>query len=232
MRPIFVFGNVVLYEYKMRSLLEGFMKIHGKKIVGIFMAMNFVGFAVAIALACGLGTDSIGLLCDGIHRILHMQYGNASLFYNLVIILIALPFARKNIGAGTIAYALISGYFIEFYSMLLAPLGLGDMSFIIRFIGFFLGQLSLSFGLAILIQMKLGMNALDAILYKLESILHVPYMALRTTTDCLYALLGFLMGGVFGIGTVISVLSTGFFVSRFINMLSYISVRMMEKEIV
>ncbi|NSF23834.1 hypothetical protein HQK13_02455 [Blautia wexlerae] len=59
------------------------------KIVMVFVVMNLIGIAVALFLESGLGSDSVGLLCDGIRHTFLISFGNASLFYNLLIILIA-----------------------------------------------------------------------------------------------------------------------------------------------
>ncbi|MEG0962149.1 MAG: hypothetical protein RR139_00400 [Lachnospiraceae bacterium] len=186
-----------------------------KKYGLIFLAMNLVGVGVALFLENQLGSDSIALLCDGIYHVLPVSYGTASLLYNLLIILVALVVARKNIGVGTIAYALLSGYFIDFYCWVLHPLQMGQNHFAIRFLGYFLGQLCLSLALAILIQLSLGMNALDAVLHKVHEKTKLPYAVLRTGTDFTYSAVGTLLGGTFGVGTVISIASTGFLISCF-----------------
>ena len=87
---------------------EGFMSKIMSKIV--IVVMNLIGIAVALFLESGLGSDSVGLLCDGIRHTFLISFGNASLFYNLLIILIACLVARKNMGLGTVVYALVSGY--------------------------------------------------------------------------------------------------------------------------
>ena len=38
------------------------------KIVMVFVVMNLIGIAVALFLESGLGSDSVGLLCDGIRH--------------------------------------------------------------------------------------------------------------------------------------------------------------------
>lgn len=191
------------------------MKERVKKSLFIFAAMNLVGAAVALFLESGLGCDSIGLLCDGISRAFRLSYGNASLAYNLTIILIAACAARRNLGAGTIVYALSSGYFIDAYRFLLAPLSLGEMALAARFLSFAAGQIFLCLALALLIQLKLGMNALDAVLCKLSERTRLPYAWLRTAADLSYVIAGILLGGVFGIGTILSVLLTGTMVKWF-----------------
>lgn len=190
----------------------------GKRALGIFAAMNGVGCGVGIFLQCGLGSDPIGILCDGISRSLGIQFGNASLLYNVIVIVLALLVAKKNMGAGTIVYAVCSGYFIDFYSWLLSPLQLSGRQMAIRLLAYLIGELLFAFALALLIRFELGMNALDALLYKLEEKTSVKYAILRTGTDFLYTATGFLLGGVFGIGTVLSILFTGTLVGKFVKL--------------
>ena len=194
-----------------------------KKCLLIFLVMNLVGAAVALFLENGLGSDSIGLLCDGLHRITSLSYGNASLLYNLTIILAAAIFARGNLGAGTIVYALTSDYFIDFYRWVLSPLSLGENPFLFRFLGFALGQILLSLALAILIQLRLGMNALDALLTRLSQSTGISYAILRTGADLTYVVVGTLLGGTFGIGTILSVLLTGTMIKAFTRVLAAFS---------
>ena len=49
------------------------------KIVMVFVVMNLIGIAVALFLESGLGSDSVGLLCDGIRHAFLISFGNASL---------------------------------------------------------------------------------------------------------------------------------------------------------
>ena len=53
------------------------MKNAMKKCLLVFLVMNLVGIAVTLFLASGLGSDSIGLLCDGIRHVLPISFGNA-----------------------------------------------------------------------------------------------------------------------------------------------------------
>lgn len=186
-----------------------------KKMLGVFIAINGVGCAVSLFLQSGLGSDPIGLLSDGIRHTLNIQYGNASLLYNIVVIAIALLVARTHMGLGTIVYAVFAGYFIDFYNWIFEPLQMGDYNLYWRILIYITGQILLSAALAMLIYFKLGMNALDAIVYKVEEATRIPYSALRIGCDIIYTIIGTLLGGVFGVGTIISVLTTGLLISKF-----------------
>lgn len=195
------------------------MKNTVKKCLLVFCVMNLVGIAVALFLASGLGSDSIGLLCDGIRHVLPVSFGNASLLYNLLIIVVAFIVAKENLGLGTVVYALVSGYFIDFYGYVIELLKVNENIMAVRILSFIIEQCCLSLGLAILIQLKLGMNALDAVLYKIQEKSKLPYAGLRTGCDISYVILGTLMGGTFGIGTICSVLLTGTMVSKIIKVI-------------
>lgn len=194
------------------------MKKQVKRIIGIFGAMNGVGIGVALFLQCQLGSDPIGLLCNGIQCAFHMEFRYASILYNLIVIVLALCITRNGLGLGTVVYALLSGYFIDFYYYLLNPLALGQAEIWIRLVGYCIGQILMTLGLAMLIHFQLGMNALDAILYKLSECLHIPYTFLRVGTDVLYSVMGTLLGGIYGIGTLVCILSTGIFVTFHIKL--------------
>lgn len=181
--------------------------------------MNLVGIAVALFLAGGIGSDSVGLLCDGIHKLLGIRFGNASVLYDLVMIVAAFIFAHNHLGMGTIVYALLSGYFIDLYGILLEPFQLYQQTWFVRSGTFIVGQRCLSLGLALLIQLELGMNALDALIYKIHNKTNIPYAIIRTGSDISYVVIGTLCGGVFGIGTVCLVLLTGTMVNRIVVML-------------
>lgn len=189
-----------------------------KKTLGVFITMNLVGIGIAIFLETGLGADPIGILCEGISVRFHMMFGTASLLYNLCLILIAFAFSRSNMGLGTISYALFSGYFIDAYRVLLVPLHLGNCALLMRLVFYFTGLIFFTLGLSILISLSLGMNALDAILYKTEASTPFKYRTLRMCFDIFQTVLGFLWGGTFGAGTVICALCTGNLISFFVKL--------------
>ncbi|MBM6668960.1 hypothetical protein H6A64_14270 [Lacrimispora saccharolytica] len=195
------------------------------KYLFIFWATNLIGIAVALILESGLGCDPIGLFCDGLSHLLSVSFGLASFFYNVLIIVIALFMARHNLGTGTIVYGLLSGFFIDFYRMFFEGLTLGKRGVIVAVPTFLLGELCMSLAFAILMQLKLGMTALDAVLKKVEKNAHIPYAYIKIGTDILLVVSGIFMGGVFGIGTIISALVTGILVAKFTKLIEHVQIK-------
>lgn len=179
-----------------------------------FLAMNVLGIAIALFLKNGLGADSIGLLCDGLQKMFQISFGTASLLYNLLMILLALLFARNKLGMGTIVYAVFTGYFTDFYYSSMSGIELINNAFALRLCIFAFAQICLSLGFAILIQCDLGMSALDALLQRVEEKTFLSYRILKTIIDFSFVGIGIILGGTFGIGTILSIIMTGFMIDQ------------------
>lgn len=173
-----------------------------------------IGIGVGIILYANIGGDTVTVFQDGLHIILNVGYGQSSRIYNGVLIIIALLVARKYFGVGTIISALITGYAIDFAYDGLSALNL-NLNFISLLVVFMVGQTIYTIGLSILIRCKLGMNALDSLLYRLIEIIKIDYRWIRLITDLLLTAIGYLLGGIVGVGTVISIACTGIMIDFF-----------------
>ena len=179
-----------------------------KKIVLSVLGGALIGIGAGTILYAGIGGDTITVFQDGLHALLKISYGQASRIYNVVFVVLALIFARKYSGAGTVISALVIGFLIDISNSLwlLTKLNNGFVSGLIIFL---IGLTIYASGIALLIRCDAGMNCLDALLYKLMDVTGLKYKYLRIAADVLLTVTGCMMGGVFGIGTVIAVFLTG-----------------------
>ena len=185
-----------------------------KKILLIFFGINLIGVAVALILESRLGCDPIGLISDGLAHVFSVKFGIGSFIYNLTMIIIALLVARKNLGTGTIVYGLLSGFFIDFYQMLFSKLTLADRGMIVAILTFAVGEILMAAAFAVFMELELGMTALDAFLMKIQELTHIPYAYLKIAMDICLVISGTIMGGAFGVGTIVSALITGILVAK------------------
>lgn len=191
-----------------------------KRTVFLLVGISLVGLGINLFLRSELGSDPLTVLQQGMHLVFGMTVGQASLLYNLTLLAIALLFAGKGLGIGTVAYVLLLGTFIDIYGMLFDLLWVFTPTLPLRLVTVVLGQLSVSLGYALVIHARLGTSGLDAVLLELERRLSIPYRVLRTIADIIFVLAGALMGGIIGIGSALSMLTNGFMVSFFRKMLS------------
>ncbi|MEA4875506.1 YczE/YyaS/YitT family protein [Anaerorhabdus sp.] len=184
-----------------------------KNISRYILALILIGVGVNLFLIGNFGSDPLTVLQDGMHISFNISVGTASILYNSLIIIIAFFINRKNLRMGTIIYSLIIGFFIDFFAWIIPS----SQLLIVRIIYYSFGQIFISLGFAFLIKCGLGMTAIDIVLFEFEKKININYKYLRSFIDVIYVVLGYLLGGILGIGTMISALSTGFLINIFIK---------------
>ncbi len=177
------------------------------------LALILIGVGVNLFLLSSFGSDPLTVLQEGMHLSFGISVGTASILYNSIIIVIAFLIDRKNLKRGTIIYSLIIGFFIDFFTMVIP----NSQLLVVRILYYIFGQVFISLGFAFLIKCELGMTAIDIVLFKLERKLKIQYKYLRSFIEVVYVIIGWLLGGVFGIGTILSALSTGYLINAFIK---------------
>ena len=185
-----------------------------KKIVLSLTGGTLIGIGAGTILYAGIGGDTVTVFQDGLHALFNISYGQASRIYNVVFVVLALIFARKYSGIGTVLSALVIGYAIDISNSLWL-LTMLKTGFISGLIIFMTGLVIYALGIALLIRCDAGMNCLDALLYRLMDVTGFKYKYLRIAADVILTVTGCLMGGLFGIGTVIAVFLTGPLVELF-----------------
>lgn len=180
-----------------------------KTCLALLIAVNLCGIGVGLFVQANLGSDSFTILQEGLSVTFDITLGTASYVFVGVTILIALIINCKDLGWTTFAYGLTVGYFIDFYNNLFVGMGISEMHMGIRFLCVCIGQLAFVITYSILIKYRNGMNQVDAIAYGIERITKLSYKVIRTGVDVVFIVVGVLLGGVVGIGSIIAMFTTG-----------------------
>lgn len=164
---------------------------------------------VALFVEAGLGSDTIDVLIDGMHKSLDITLGQADQLFSIGFLVLALLLNCRYIGWPSILYTLMIGFAIDGVNMFLMPMELSNMPFLIRFAAIVLAQLCFALSYAIFQSVERGMNTVDAVIYFFTERFSVSYVKTRTMLDILFLAGGFFLGGAIGIGTVLSTCTTG-----------------------
>jgi len=182
----------------------------GRRWLYLFVGINLVALSVNLFLSSELGSNPLTVLQQGMHIALNITVGQASILYNVIVLAIAAIFAKKALGLGTVIYLILVGILIDGYALIFSNILPQAPSMTIRVPALVFGQILMSGGFAVLIHAGLGTHGLDAILVAFEK--KVSYKVSRTITDILFVVLGAVMGGVIGIGTLFAMLTSGILV--------------------
>jgi uncharacterized membrane protein YczE len=173
-------------------------------VVGLFLcACGVVAF-----LEAGLGLPPWDVLHQGLAEQTFLSFGAANLVVSLAVLVVAAA-ARARIGLGTVLNALLIGTFVIALTDVPAVEDLSEASLGGRIV-LMVGALGLfGAGSALYIAPDLGAGPRDSLMLVASRRLHVRIGVSRNALELLALLLGWVLGGTVGIGTLVFALGIG-----------------------
>lgn len=183
-----------------------------KQIIVVILGLCIAGIGVGIFLFSGLGVDPASVFQTGLSNILNISYGTASALSNIIIISVVLIIDKKYINIATIIAIVAIGYTADFANFILNTIIVNEIGLLFRMFFILFGCFIMSLGIAIYIRAKLGVGAIDSVSEVISDKLHLDYKKVRVTSDLLFVVVGTLLGGALGFGTIVAAFLTGPFV--------------------
>lgn len=203
------------------------MKRSTKEVV-IRMVILFVGLCIAhlgvtLFLLADLGADPFNVFVQGIFRTLSdgagfhfLTHGYTHIGINLLIILILLFVDRNYIKLGTVFCMAFGGPIIDVFTVLLEPYIHSGLPFAVRLAILALGCVILAYGMTVVMKSDAGTGPNDLVAVAISEKGKFPFGMTRTITDVSFVVIGFLLGGKFGIGTIVCAVLVGMVAERFL----------------
>lgn len=176
-----------------------------KIVLGIFVA----SLGTAVLFEVGWGSAPISTMTEGIHIFFQMSYGLSNLILNGVALLLMVIFARTLVSIGTIISLFLFGYMIDLGAYLIAPLGIHSYGFYLKIISLLIGVILSAVGIGYYIRQDLGIGAIDAQALILEQKLNINPTLSRWIVDGVLGVIGILLGGSWGVGTILTLAFNG-----------------------
>ncbi len=186
-------------------------KISYKNILAAIMGVFLIGMGVAFNNSAGIGNDPIGLLYDGIRSIAGLdakELGMVSNIFNICLIILLLFLARRYINIGTIIYVLPYGTFVSIGTFLYRYIFSLDI-LEVRIIASVVGCLFIYLGVAICITIDIGVDPLTGIVLFFKDLTGKEYRIVKIMFDLTMILLGSILGGKFGVVTLVTAFTAG-----------------------
>jgi len=116
---------------------------------------------------------------------------------------------RSYISVATLLSLVIVGPSIDIFTELFSCVVTPESDLLIRIIFFIIAYLSLAFAVALYLSVHFGISAADMIPIIVSDKTHRQFRWCKVAFDITVIIIGFLLGGSFGIGTIIVGLITG-----------------------
>ena len=175
----------------------------------LLAGLTIAHLGVTLFLESDLGSDPFNVLVQGLYRRLPwpgwMTHGRVHLLVCLLIVAALLVIARSYVRIGTVLCMALGGPIIDLWSVPLAPLFHDGLAMDWRLLALVLGCVILAFGMTVVIRSEAGTGPNDLVAVIISDFSKKPFGAVRVLVDGAFALAGWLLGGVVGLGTLVCV---------------------------
>ena len=195
---------------KRRSLRE-----MAARVVLLLIGLWIAHLGVTLFLQTNLGSDPFNVFVQGLFRAIPwpewagMTHGRVHLLVSLLIMVVLLVVDRSYVGIGTVLCMALGGPIIDVYTLWLAPFLNETLPLAVRVPMLAVGCVILAFGMTIVIRSQAGTGPNDLVAVVLSDKSGKPFGPVRIGVDLTFALVGFALGGVVGIGTIICAFLVG-----------------------
>ena len=190
----------------------------------LMMAAGIIilGFSIAVLKLALLGNDPYTGMLFAIADVTPISYPLWQIIFGIIFFIVQLLMGRHLIGVGTIINTFTIGYIVDFsYRFILFPAFGQPEGFPLQLITLIIGMLICSVGISLYQKADLGVSPYDSLsLIADERLKKIPYFWCRIVCDGTCALVCFLLGGIVGIGTLLTAFGFGPLVAFFNKVLS------------
>ena len=196
-----------------------------RRIVMAVIGMAVAGVAVGFFKRAFFGVDPFQCFCNGLNQVIPIGFGTLYMLINAVLLVIDFFLDRHYIGISTFINLFLVGYAAEFSENMLAQL-FGELSVAGRILFLAIGIVVSCIAAALYYTADLGVSTYDAIPLHIADTKPrlfgktVPFRVVRIICDLICVAIGFLLGFMPGIGTVITALFMGPLITFFKRTLS------------
>ena len=193
------------------------LKTSVKKYSIITLSQIIVGIGVGFVVKSGMGNDPLGVMVSGISKQTGVSFGTVSNLVALTIVLFMLLFYRKRLSLTTLISALVIGWTVDPVVSLLS--GFNVPVIVNNIIYPIVGCLILSVGVGMCLAMNYGAASTDNLILMICDFANKPYSFACTLCYIMFFAIGFVLKGVWGYATLLSILLNGrlidFFTKQF-----------------
>lgn len=180
-----------------------------KRLILFFIGMSIIQIGVALFLKTNIGSDPFTLFTQGLAFLLKKTPGNANMIILFVLFCIILLVERARIKIGTIICVVGVGPIIDLGVKAVSFFPIDSLNIVIKMLLVVFGCVLIAIGFSILAASNLGVAPNDIIPFIIKDKTNLEYRWIRMALDVSFLIIGFALGGIFGIGTIISALLTG-----------------------
>ncbi len=176
-----------------------------KKLTVIVIGSVIAAYGITLAMYAGFGGATLAVLWQGISETFHISIGMASFAVAAVMILFAAVYDRSQIHIGTILYQVVYSLCVDLFAKCHVYSAHAWINFFIMLAGVIL----FAAGTGLYASASLGRGSYEAVTFAIADKNNLPVKTVRMVLDVIMVVTGVLLGGKFGICTIVTVIVSG-----------------------
>lgn len=194
------------------------MRTYFLRVLRLIFGLFVYGVGIVFTIRANIGYAPWDVFHAGLAKTVGISFGTASIWVGVMIVILAVILGER-VGLGTLLNMVLIGVFIDLIMFLgVVPLASN----------FFLGLLMMAIGMIVIalatffyIGSGFGAGPRDSLMVAVTRLTKLPVGVCRGSIEVMAVLAGWLLGGLLGIGTVISAFSIGFFVQMTFKVIGF-----------
>ena len=186
------------------------------RVIILMIGLTIAHLGVTLFILADLGSDPFNVLVQGIFRTISnlvnwsfITHGRVHIVICFIIILALLAIDKSYIKIGTILCMIFGGPIIDMFTVVLAPVFTITDSLVFKIIMLALGCVILAYGMTIVIKSEAGTGPNDLVSVVISDKTKKKFSIIRIIVDVSFVVIGFILGGSLGIGTIICAFCVG-----------------------
>lgn len=188
----------------MHSYVTTLRAVSAERWLRLFVGLFIFGAGIALMHGADLGLGPWDVLSDGVSKLTGLQLGTVTILVGAGVLSLWL-IIRERPGIGTVANILLIGTAVNVTELLLPRFD----ALPVRFVQLLLGVAAVGLGSALYLGAKLGPGPRDGLMLGLHRRTGLSIRVARTGIELAVLVVGILLGGAAGLGTVIFAFGIG-----------------------
>ncbi len=176
-----------------------------KRIIVIIIGSIIAAYGITLAMYAGFGSATLAVLWQGISKTFQISIGMASLIVAIIMIIFVLFYDRSQVHIGTVLYQIVYSLCVDLF----ANAHIYSKHLCVNLLLMCLGVVLSAMGTGFYASASLGRGSYEALTFSLVEKNGWQVKVVRMILDALMVIVGVILGGKFGICTIVTIIVSG-----------------------
>lgn len=189
-----------------------------KRLPTLLLGFLILSIGLMLTIRANIGNTPWSVFHQGVSFKTGLSFGVVTQLFGVIFLVLSITLLRTKIGIGTILNVVIIGFIIDGADIMFTFI---PTTIIQKSLIFIAGTLCTTAGRSLYISARLGTGPRDGIFVGLSRVTKIDVKYVKPSIELVVLIIGYFLGGVVGIGTLISVIVSGYLVQYFFKVLGF-----------